>query len=109
MRGLRIALLVLLAGCAGGTNEAAPASTMAPSTTAAITPSTTSTTTAPAGTTTITPTTTVTTVTTTASASTAAPTVPELLDFTATLSDGSTFVGADLAGTDVLFWFWAPT
>ncbi|MDP6976463.1 MAG: hypothetical protein QF575_07855 [Acidimicrobiales bacterium] len=109
MRGLRIALLVLLAGCAGGTNETAPATTMAPSTTATITPSTTSTTTAPAGTTTITPTTTVTTVTTTASASTAAPTVPELLDFTATLSDGSTFVGADLAGTDVLFWFWAPT
>ncbi|MBL77885.1 MAG: hypothetical protein CL459_02775 [Acidimicrobiaceae bacterium] len=107
MRGLRIALLVLLAGCAGGTNEAAPASTVAPSTTTTITPTTTSTT-APAGSTTITPTTTVTTVTTTASASTAAPTVPELLDFTATLSDGSTFVGADLAGTDVLFWFWAP-
>lgn len=109
MRGLRIALLVALAGCADGTNEAAPATTMAPSTTATITPSTTSTTTAPAGSTTITPATTVTTVTTTASASTAAPTVPELLDFTATLSDGSTFVGADLAGTDVLFWFWAPT
>ncbi len=49
------------------------------------------------------------TVATTASTSTAPPTVPELLDFTATLSDGSTFVGADLAGTDVLFWFWAPT
>lgn len=112
MRGLRIALLVLLAGCAGGTNETAPATTMAPSTTATITPSTTSTTTAPAGSTTITPATTVTTVTTastTASTSTAAPTVPEVLDFTATLSDGSTFVGADLAGTDVLFWFWAPT
>ena len=109
MRGLRIALLVALAGCAGGTNEAAPATTMAPSTTTTITPSTTSTTAAPAGSTTITPTTTVTTVTTTASASTAAPTIPELLDFSATLSDGSTFVGADLAGTDVLFWFWAPT
>ena len=106
MRGLRIALLVALAGCAGGTNEAAPASTMAPSTTTTITPSTTSTTTAPAGSTTIT---TTTTVATTASTSTAPPTVPELLDFTATLSDGSTFVGADLAGTDVLFWFWAPT
>ncbi len=106
MRGLRIALLVALAGCAGGTNEAAPATTMAPSTTTTITPSTTSTTTAPAGSTTIT---TTTTVATTASTSTAAPTVPELLDFTATLSDGSTFVGADLAGTDVLFWFWAPT
>ncbi len=106
MRGLRIALLVALAGCAGGTNEAAPATTMAPSTTTTIPPSTTSTTTAPAGSTTIPPTT---TVTTTASNSTAPPTVPELLDFTATLSDGSTFVGADLAGTDVLFWFWAPT
>ena len=106
MRGLRIALLVALAGCAGGTNEAAPATTMAPSTTTTITPSTTSTTTAPAGSTTIT---TTTTVATTASTSTAPPTVPELLDFTATLSDGSTFVGADLAGTDVLFWFWAPT
>ncbi len=34
--------------------------------------------------------------------------VPEVLDFTATLSDGTTFVGADLAGRDVLFWFWAP-
>jgi|LULF01.1.fsa_nt_gb hypothetical protein len=110
MRGLRIALLVALAGCAGGTNEAAPATTMAPSTTTTITPSTTSTTTAPAGSTTIAPTTKdATTVATTASTSTAPPTVPELLDFTATLSDGSTFVGADLAGTDVLFWFWAPT
>jgi|TARA_B110000263_G_scaffold147914_1_gene128300 cytochrome oxidase Cu insertion factor (SCO1/SenC/PrrC family) len=35
--------------------------------------------------------------------------VPEVLDFTATLSDGTTFVGADLAGRDVLFWFWAPS
>ena len=34
--------------------------------------------------------------------------VPEVLDFTATLSDGTTLVGADLAGRDVLFWFWAP-
>ena len=37
------------------------------------------------------------------------PVVPEILDFTATLSDGTTFVGADLAGGDVLFWFWAPS
>lgn len=37
------------------------------------------------------------------------PVVPEVLDFTATLSDGTTFVGADLAGRDVLFWFWAPS
>jgi hypothetical protein len=35
--------------------------------------------------------------------------VPEVLDFTARLSDGTTFVGADLAGRDVLFWFWAPS
>ena len=35
--------------------------------------------------------------------------VPEVLDFTATLSDGTTCVGADLAGRDVLFWFWAPS
>lgn len=35
--------------------------------------------------------------------------VPEVLDFTATLSDGTTLVGADLAGRDVLFWFWAPS
>ena len=34
--------------------------------------------------------------------------VPEVLDFAATLSDGTTLVGADLAGRDVLFWFWAP-
>ena len=37
------------------------------------------------------------------------PVVPEVLDFTATLSDGTTFVSADLAGRDVLFWFWAPS
>ncbi|HJO20530.1 MAG TPA: hypothetical protein QF865_09305 [Acidimicrobiales bacterium] len=49
--------------------------------------------------------------TTTASPTTTAPDqeVPEVLDFTATLSDGTTFVGADLAGRDVLFWFWAPS
>jgi cytochrome oxidase Cu insertion factor (SCO1/SenC/PrrC family) len=49
--------------------------------------------------------------TTTAPTTTAAPdpVVPEILDFTATLSDGTTFVGADLAGGDVLFWFWAPS
>ena len=34
--------------------------------------------------------------------------VPEVLDFTATLSNGTAFVGADLTGRDVLFWFWAP-
>ena len=37
----------------------------------------------------------------------AAPVV-ELLDFEAPLLDGGTFRGADLAGKDVAFWFWAP-
>jgi hypothetical protein len=32
----------------------------------------------------------------------------ELLDFEAPTLDGSTFRGAELAGTDVAFWFWAP-
>ncbi len=35
--------------------------------------------------------------------------VPAILDFEATLVDGSAFHGADLAGGDTLFWFWAPT
>jgi hypothetical protein len=34
--------------------------------------------------------------------------VPELLDFEATLIDGGTFHGVDVAGKDVAFWFWAP-
>jgi hypothetical protein len=34
--------------------------------------------------------------------------VPELLDFEAQLLGGGTFRGADLAGKDVAFWFWAP-
>jgi hypothetical protein len=34
--------------------------------------------------------------------------VPELLDFEAPLLDGGTFRGADVAGKDVAFWFWAP-
>ncbi len=36
------------------------------------------------------------------------PPIPEILDFKATLSDGSHFIGRDLAGANVLFWFWAP-
>ncbi|CAN5523698.1 MAG: redoxin domain-containing protein [Acidimicrobiia bacterium] len=34
--------------------------------------------------------------------------VPEILAFTAQLVDGGSFDGADLAGRDVVFWFWAP-
>ena len=33
---------------------------------------------------------------------------PEVLAFEASLLDGGTFRGEDLAGTDVAFWFWAP-
>jgi hypothetical protein len=33
---------------------------------------------------------------------------PEVLDFEAPLLAGGTFHGADLAGKDVAFWFWAP-
>ncbi len=36
-------------------------------------------------------------------------TVPEALQFTSTLVDGTAFDAATLAGGDVLFWFWAPT
>jgi hypothetical protein len=32
----------------------------------------------------------------------------EILDFEAPLLGGGTFRGADLAGKDVAFWFWAP-
>lgn len=55
---------------------------------------------------------------TTAAPTTAAPaasqisaldTVPEALQFTSTLVDGTAFDAATLAGGDVLFWFWAPT
>ncbi|MBA2640150.1 MAG: redoxin domain-containing protein [Nocardioidaceae bacterium] len=34
--------------------------------------------------------------------------VPEVLDFEATEVSGEGFAGADLAGTDTVFWFWAP-
>ena len=34
--------------------------------------------------------------------------VPVLLDFEAPLVGGGTIRGADLAGRDTLFWFWAP-
>ena len=53
---------------------------------------------------------------TTSPAATAPPTtttssaavVPVLLDFEAPLVGGGTIRGADLAGRDTLFWFWAP-
>ena len=35
--------------------------------------------------------------------------VPSELEFEAVLIGGGTLHGADLAGQDVLFWFWAPT
>ncbi len=34
--------------------------------------------------------------------------IPEVLDFEAELLAGGTLRGADLAGKDVAFWFWAP-
>lgn len=34
--------------------------------------------------------------------------VPEVLDFEAPLLGGGSLKGADLAGKDVAFWFWAP-
>lgn len=34
--------------------------------------------------------------------------VPEALDFTAGLVGGGEFTGAQLAGNDTVFWFWAP-
>ncbi len=41
-------------------------------------------------------------------ADTAAAQVPEQLDFTATTVNGETFDGAEVAGQDTLFYFWAP-
>lgn len=36
------------------------------------------------------------------------PDVPEQLDFTATTVDGETFAGTEVAGQDLLVYFWAP-
>ncbi len=36
------------------------------------------------------------------------PSVPPLLDFTATTVDGASFDGASLAGRPTVLWFWAP-
>lgn len=38
----------------------------------------------------------------------ATPEIPEILDFEAPLLAGGTLRGADYAGKDVAFWFWAP-
>ena len=35
--------------------------------------------------------------------------LPDELEFEAVLIGGGTLRGADLAGQDILFWFWAPT
>ena len=34
--------------------------------------------------------------------------IPEMLNFTSVLVDGSEFDAATLGGEDVLFWFWDP-
>ncbi len=39
---------------------------------------------------------------------TASATVPEALDFSATQVSGEDFDASELAGTDTVFWFWAP-
>jgi len=46
---------------------------------------------------------------TTSPATTSATGIPEILSWEATLVGGGTINGADLAGQDTLFWFWAPT
>ena len=82
--------LVLLTACGGGQDSSAPPPT--PSPTTVVAPA--STTAAP---------------TTAAPTTAASPTVPTILDFEADLIGGGTFRGADVAGGDTLFWFWAPT
>ena len=72
-------IAILLAAGCSSTEEAAPATTATPTTT------------------------------TETSQISALDTVPEALQFTSTLVDGTTFDAATLAGGDVLFWFWAPT
>ena len=82
--------LVLLTACGGGQDSSAPPPTPSPATVVA--PAST-----PAAPTPAAPTT------------AASPTVPTILDFEADLIGGGTFRGADVAGGDTLFWFWAPT
>ena len=86
--------LVLLMACGDGQDSSAPPAV--PSTTTEVAPAPTP---APA---------------TTTAPTTAPPTaeplaVPAILDFEADLIGGGTLRGADLAGGDTLFWFWAPT
>ena len=71
--------VTLLAASCSSTEEAAPAATAAPTPTAETSPAS------------------------------SLNTVPEALQFTSTLVDGTAFDAATLAGGDVLFWFWAPT
>lgn len=85
---LALAVAVLAPACAGTTTAGgAPAITSSPTRTTA--PSTGTSSTVPGSTT------------------PAAPVV-ELLDFEYPLLGGGTLRGADLAGKDVAFWFWAP-
>ena len=87
--GLLVGVVIAVAtACGGGQATTLPTSATATSLTIA--------TTSPAGT--APPT------TTTSSAAV----VPVLLDFEAPLVGGGTIRGADLAGQDTLFWFWAP-
>lgn len=102
-----LGLALVLSGCGEPAEPSADGST--PSVTAQSTPATA---TDSAGTTTsdspVPPTTSAGVDATDAPAETGAAEVPELLDFTATTVDGATFSGAEVAGQDVLFYFWAP-
>ena len=82
------AMIAVAAACGGGQATTLPA----PATTTSLTIATTS------------PAATAPPTTTTSSATV----VPVLLDFEAPLVGGGTIQGADLAGRDTLFWFWAP-
>lgn len=78
---LAVAVAVISAACSGGS----PGTTTAPPTTSAPEP------------------------TTTVQQVARPYEMPYELEFTATLFDGSSFEGVDVARQDVLFWFWAPT
>ena len=82
------AVIAIAAGCGGGQVTTLPALT----TTTSLAVATTSPTATAPPTTTTSP----------------AAFVPVLLDFEAPLVGGGTIRGADLAGRDTLFWFWAP-
>ena len=82
------AVIAIAAGCGGGQATTLPTPAPTTSLTIATTP----------------PAATAPPTTTTSSAAV----VPVLLDFEAPLVGGGTIRGADLAGRDTLFWFWAP-